>query len=273
LTKNLSEYIHNTAIVDSDATISKSAVIGPYCVIGPNVNLGESVVLKSHVIVDGYTNIGAGTIVYPFSSLGLPPQHSGFKGENSNLVIGENNVIRENVTMHPGTKTGRMNTSIADNCLFMVGSHVAHDCVISNNVILTNNVALGGHVVIGEYAIIGGLSGVHQYVRIGKHAMIGGCSGVENDVIPYGSVKGNRARLNGLNVVGLRRRGFSREDIRSLRTAYGLLFSQDGNLSQKISEVSDLFPGHPGVEDIIKFIRVGSARGFCQPPSVNGNGI
>ncbi len=264
--------IHSTAIVAPEAKIADSAIIGPFCSIGPNVSIENSVLLKSHVVVDGYTTIGAGTTVYPFSSLGLAPQHSAFKGEKSNLVIGKNNVIRENVTMHPGTNAGRMTTIIGDNCLFMVGSHVAHDCIISDNVILTNNVALGGHVLIDQYAIIGGLSGIHQYVRIGKHAMIGGCSAVESDVIPYGAVKGNRARLTGLNLVGLRRRGFSREDVRSLRTAYGLLFSQGGNLSEKLSEVSDLFPDHPGVEDIITFIKVESARGICQPPSVNGNG-
>ena len=264
--------IHSTAVVDPRANIADTAMIGPFCVIGPDVAVHDGVCLKSHVVVDGHTTIGANTVVHPFISLGLPPQHSRFKGEASVLVIGENNTIREHVTMHPGTKDGRMETNIGNNCLFMVGSHVAHDCIVANDVILTNSVALGGHVVIDEFAIIGGLSGIHQYVRVCKHAMIGGCSAVECDVIPYGSVKGNRARLSGLNVIGLRRRGFSREDIRSLRTAYGLLFSQGGNMAERISEVADLFGDHPGVMDIVDFIRSDSSRAICQPLSSNGNG-
>ena len=264
--------IHATAIIDAKAEISGSTVIGPYCVIGPNVTIDDGVVLKSHVVVDGHTKIGARSTVHPFVSLGLQPQHARYQGEPSTLLIGKNNTIREHVTMHPGTKHGRMETSIGDNCLFMVGSHVAHDCIVANDVILTNSVALGGHVVVDEFAIIGGLSGIHQYVRVGKHSMIGGCSAVERDVIPYGSVKGNRAKLAGLNVIGLRRRGFSRDDIRSLRTAYGLLFSQGGNMSERISEVADVFSDHPGVMDIIDFIRSDSSRSICQPLSLNGNG-
>ncbi len=264
--------IHGTALVDSSACIAGSVSIGPYCVVGPNVKLADNVKLLSHVVVDGHTSVGANTVVHPFVTLGLPPQHANFKGEPSTLVIGENNSIREHVTMHPGTESGRMTTAVGDNCLFMVGSHVAHDCIIADYVILTNNVALGGHVIVDEFAIIGGLSGIHQYVRVGKHSMIGGCSAVENDVIPYGSVKGNRARLAGLNVIGLRRRGFSREDIRSLRTAYGLLFSQGGNMSERLSEVADLFSDHPGVMDIVEFIRADSNRAICQPLSSNGNG-
>ena len=264
--------VHTSAVVDSSAQIAETALIGPYCVVGPNVVLDEGVQLISHVVVDGHTEIGANTVVQPFASLGTPPQHSRFKGEPSTLIIGKNNTIREHVTMHPGTEHGRMTTTIGDNCLFMVGSHVAHDCMIANDVILTNSVALGGHVVVDEFAIIGGLSGIHQYVRIGKHSMIGGCSAVESDVIPYGSVKGNRARLSGLNIIGLRRRGFSREDIRSLRTAYGLLFSQGGNMAERISEVADLFADHPGVRDILDFIQADSSRAICQPLSANGNG-
>ncbi|MFL2770378.1 MAG: acyl-ACP--UDP-N-acetylglucosamine O-acyltransferase [Rhodospirillaceae bacterium] len=264
--------IHSTAVIKPSAQIEDSVSIGPYCVVGDNVSLGAGVNLKSHVVVDGYTTIGEGTVVHPFVSLGLPPQHAEFRGEPSTLVIGMNNSIREHVTMHPGTERGRMTTTVGDNCLFMVGSHVAHDCIIANDVILTNNVALGGHVVVDEFAMIGGLSGIHQYVRVGKHSMIGGCSAVESDVIPYGSVKGNRARLSGLNVIGLRRRGFSREDIRSLRTAYGLLFSQGSNMADRISEVAELFSDHPGVMDVVEFIRADSSRAVCQPLSSNGNG-
>ena len=264
--------IHPTAVVDSSAQVAETVSIGPYCVVGSNVVLHADVHLKSHIVVDGHTTVGKGTVVHPFVSLGLSPQHANFKGEPSTLIVGENNSIREHVTMHPGTESGRMTTTVGDNCLFMVGSHVAHDCAIADDVILTNNVALGGHVVVDEFAIIGGLSGIHQYVRVGKHSMIGGCSAVESDVIPYGSVKGNRGRLAGLNVIGLRRRGFSREDIRSLRTAYGLLFSQGGNMAERISEVADLFSDHPGVMDIVDFIRADSSRAICQSISSNGNG-
>lgn len=264
--------VHATAVVETSAIIADNVIIGPYCVIGPDVELKDNVNLKSHVVVDGHTTIGANTVIHPFASLGLQPQHARFKGEASTLIVGENNTIREHVTMHPGTESGRMTTTIGNNCLFMVGSHVAHDCDVGDDVILTNSVALGGHVSVGEFAIIGGLSGIHQYVRVGKHSMIGGCSAVESDVIPYGSVKGNRARLAGLNVIGLRRRGFSREDIRSLRTAYGLLFSQGGNMAERISEVADLFADHPGVTDILDFIRSDSARAICQPLNSNGNG-
>ena len=176
--------------------------------------------------------------------------------------------------MHTGTKQGGMETRVGSNCFFMVGSHIAHDCVIEDHVILTNCVALGGHVHIGEYAFIGGLSGVHQYVRIGKHAMIGGKTGVETDIIPYGSARGNRAKLTGLNIIGLKRRGFSREDVRALRTAYGLLFSQGGTMVERVNEVADLFSEHAGVMDIINFIRADSSRALCTPPAAaNGNGV
>jgi len=265
--------IHSTAVVDASAKVSDSTVIGPYCVIGPKVQLGENVSLNAHVVVDGRTTIGSNTTVYSFATLGFPPQHAKYKGEVSQLVIGENNTIREHVTMHPGTEEGGMLTEVGNGCLFMVGCHVAHDCKVANNVILTNNVALGGHVNVGEYAVIGGLTGIHQYVRIGKHSMIGGMSAVESDVIPYGSVRGNRARLSGLNVIGLRRRGFSRDDIRSLRTAYGLLFSQGGQMAERLNEVSDLFAEHRGVMDIVSFIREDSSRAICQPIAVNGNGV
>ena len=265
--------IHHTALVDASAAIGANVKIGPYCTIGANVTLHDNVHLVSHVVVDGHTTVGADTIVHPFASIGRPPQHLKYRGEPSRLIIGNNNTIREHVTMHTGTSEGGMETRVGSHCFFMVGSHVAHDCVIEDHVILTNAVALGGHVHVGEYAILGGLSGVHQYVRIGKHAMIGGCSGVETDIIPYGSAKGNRARLSGLNVIGLKRRGFSREDVRALRTAYGLLFSQGGTMAERLNEVADLFTSHEGVMDIINFIRADSSRALCTPHSgSNGNG-
>jgi UDP-N-acetylglucosamine acyltransferase len=264
--------IHPTALVDKNARLGKGVEIGPYCIIGPDVELADGVRLMSHVVVEGRTRVGAHTLIHPFASLGLSPQHLKFKGEGAQLIIGQGNIIREHVTLHLGTEQGRMETRVGDNCFLMVGSHVAHDCILEDNVILTNNVALGGHVTVGEFAVIGGLSGVHQHVRIGKHAMVGGVTGVEKDVIPYALAMGNRAKLTGLNIVGLRRRGFSREDIRSLRTAYGLLFSQGGTMAERLSEVADLFSEHQGVMDIINFIREDSNRPICTPGSVNGNG-
>ena len=264
--------VHPTAIVDAKATLSASAEIGPYSIIGPHVTIGERCVLKSHVVMEGHTTLGPDCTVGAFSTLGTPPQHTAYHGEPSRLIIGANTVIREHVSMHPGTERGTMETRVGEDCLFMVGSHVAHDCVIENNVIFSNGVGIGGHVHVEPFAILGGLAGVHQYVRIGKHAMIGGCSAVESDVIPYGSVKGNRAKLIGLNLVGLRRRGFSRDDIRSLRTAYGLLFGSGGQFAERVDEVAELFPDHAGVQDIIHFIRSDSSRALCQPTAQNGNG-
>ena len=221
--------------------------------------------LVSHVCLSGKTKIGSKTQVFPFSSIGSAPQDLKFKGEISRLVIGSENVIREHVTMNPGTQGGGLLTEIGNNCLFMVGCHVAHDCRISNNVILVNNATLGGHVNIGEWAIVGGLSAVHQFVRIGKHAMIGGMSGIENDVIPYGSVIGNRAKLSGLNIVGLRRRGFSRDEIHDLRKAYRLIFAEEGTLTERLADVAEDFASNEPVMEILEFIRQDSSRAICQP--------
>ena len=265
--------VHPTAIVDPAARIAEGVVIGPYCTVGANVDLATGVKLVSHVVVDGHTSVGPDTVVHPFASIGLAPQHLRYQGEPARLIIGSNNIIREHVTMHIGTAQGGMETRVGNNCFLMVGSHVAHDCVIEDHVILTNGVALGGHVHIGEYAIIGGLSGVHQFVRIGKHAMVGGKTGVDSDIIPYGSVKGNRARLVGLNIIGLKRRGFSRDDVRTLRAAYGLLFSQGGTMAERLNEVVDLYGSNAGVMDIINFIREDSSRALCTPLTAgNGNG-
>ena len=257
--------IHPTAIVERDATIGAGVRIGPYCCVGPEVTLGDGVALHSHVVVAGRTRIGPRTTIFPFASVGHPPQDLKYKGEPSELVIGADNVIREHVTMNPGTSGGGMVTAIGDRCLFMIGAHVAHDCRIEDDVILVNNSALGGHVTIGEFAMVGGLAGVHQFVRIGKHAMIGGASGVENDVIPYGSVTGNRAVLCGLNVVGLKRRGFARQGVHDLRAAYRLLFAEEGTLQERLLDVAELFSGNPLVMDIVEFIRSDSSRSICLP--------
>ena len=257
--------IHATAIVEQGAELGAGVTIGPFCHVGPHVTLGDGTTLISHVVVAGRTAIGAGTQIYPFAAVGLPPQALRFQGEPSELVIGRNCIIREHATLHPGTAFGRMKTEVGDNCLLMVGTHVAHDCVVGSNVVMANNATLGGHVQVGDYVTFGGLAAVHQHCRIGKHAMIGGLSGVENDVIPYGSVMGDRARLSGLNVIGLKRRGFTRDEIHLLRNAYRLLFAQEGTLAERLSDVSELFNSNQTVMDIIEFIRADSERSICQP--------
>jgi UDP-N-acetylglucosamine acyltransferase len=262
--------IHPTAIVAPGAELAGDVVIGPYCVIGRDVRLGRRVSLRSHAVVDGRTTIGEGTRLFPFASIGLEPQDLKYRGEKSELVIGCNNTIREYVTINPGTAGGGMVTRIGNDCLFMVGAHVAHDCQIGNHVVMANNATLAGHVVVEDYAVLGGLSAVHQFVRIGKHAMIGGMSGVERDVIPYGQVMGDRARLYGLNIIGMQRRGFSREDIQGLRNAYQFLFSTDGTFIDRVNETAERFSGIGPVDDIIEFIRADSSRAICQPKGANG---
>ncbi|HEX7007390.1 MAG TPA: acyl-ACP--UDP-N-acetylglucosamine O-acyltransferase [Alphaproteobacteria bacterium] len=257
--------IHPTAVVERGAELGEGVVIGPYCIVGPDVQLGDRVVLMSHVVVAGRTRIGEGCRIYPFASIGQPPQDLKYAGEPSELIIGANNVIREYVTMNPGTKGGGMVTRVGNNCLFMVGVHVAHDCQIADNVIMANNATLGGHVSVGDHAILGGLCAVHQFVRIGRHAMIGGMSGVEHDVIPYASVMGDRARLSGLNIVGLKRRKFSREQIHNLRTAYRLLFAEEGTMAERLLDVTAMYKDDPAVMEIVEFINVDSNRSICQP--------
>lgn len=257
--------IHPTAIIENGASIGVDVKIGPYCFIGGNTVLGDRILLESHVVVTGYTEVGEGTHIFPFASIGHSPQDLKYDGELSRLEIGSNNVIREHVTMNPGTQGGGLLTKVGNDCLFMVASHVAHDCLVGDNVVLVNNATLGGHVNIGDFAIIGGLAAVHQFVRIGRHAMIGGCSGVENDVIPYGSIVGNRAHLSGLNLVGLKRRGFSREVIHDLRRAYRLLFSQEGTQAERMADVSELFIDIEPVMEILEFMGVESSRAICQP--------
>ena len=257
--------IHPTAIVDAAAKIGGKVSVGPYSNVGPDVALGDGVELMSHVVVDGRTSIGANTRIFPFASIGLPPQDLKYNGEPSRLTIGCDNIIREHVTMNLGTEGGGMETNIGNNCLFMIGAHVAHDCQIGDHVILVNNATLAGHVTIQEWAIIGGLAAVHQFVRIGKHAMVGGKTGVAEDVIPYGSVIGNRARLSGLNIIGLKRRDFSRDDIHSLRKAYRLIFAEEGTMAERIQDVAELFPDNEPVRDIIDFITADFSRAICQP--------
>jgi len=263
--------IHPTAVVEPGARIAASARIGPYCVVGSKVQLGEDVELVAHVVVAGRTSIGDGTRIFPFASIGHQPQDLKYKGEDSSLLIGKRNIIREHVTMNPGTAGGGMATRIGDDCLFAASAHVAHDCQVGNNVIMTNNATLGGHVTLGDYVILSGLSAVHQFVRVGPHAFVGGMTGVERDVIPYGMVMGDRARLVGLNIVGLQRRGFSRDDIQALRSAYDMLFEQDkGTLAERVATVAERFAGVGPVRDIVEFVRADNSRGLVQPKSGNG---
>lgn len=258
--------IHPSAVVESGAIIGEGTSIGPYCVIGAEVKLGRNVVLHSHVCVAGNTEIGDNTQIFPFASLGHAPQDLKFKGEKSRLVIGKNNTIREHVTMNPGTEGGGMLTKVGDNCLFMVSTHVAHDCMLGNQVIMANNATLAGHVHVGDGAVIGGLSAVHQFVRIGAGAMIGGMSGVESDVIPYGSVVGERAWLAGLNLVGLKRRKLERSDIHALRNAYKHLFlSDEGTLAERAEQVRAEHGTVAVVAEVLRFMGAQTSRKMLMP--------
>ena len=257
--------IHATAIVEDGAILGADVVIGPFCHIGPNVRLADGVELKSHVVIAGHTEIGEKVTIFPFASIGHAPQDLKYHGEPSRLTIGARTVIREQVTMNPGTEGGGMLTSVGENCLIMACAHVAHDCRVGNNVILVNNATLAGHVSVGDHAILGGLSAVHQWVRIGPHSILGGLSGLENDLIPFGSAIGDRARLGGLNLGGLKRRGFEREAIHRLRAAYRMLFSEEGTLMERVADVAQMFVDEPLVMGVVDFIRAGSDRALCTP--------
>ena len=261
--------VHATAIVDPRARLGDGVEIGPYCVVGADVALGEEVILHSHVVVEGRTRIGARCQIFPFASIGHRPQDLKYAGESSELIIGSDNMLREHVTMNPGTEGGGMVTRVGDRGLFMMGAHVAHDCQIGDRVIMANNATLGGHVVVEDDAIIGGLSAIHQFVRIGRHAMIGGMSGVEHDVIPYGLATGERARLQGLNVVGLKRHGLGRADIRTLSEAYARLFGPEDTLAERVERLAAELGDSAGVADIVAFVRAQSTRALCRP---KGNG-
>lgn len=263
--------IHQTAVIDPKAELDSGVEVGPFCVVGPEVKLAKGVKLHSHVVVDGVTTIGEGTEIFPFASIGTIPQDLKFHGERVELIIGKNNKIREHATMNPGTEGGGSITRVGDNGLFMIGTHVAHDCIIGNNVILANNATLAGHVELGDFAIVGGLSAVHQFVRIGEHAMIGGMSGVECDVIPYGSVTGERANLSGLNLIGLKRRGFEKSEIHAIRNAYKTLFTAEGTLQERVEGVDESLREVSAVKDIVDFLQADTLRGFTQPAVSKGD--
>jgi len=256
--------IDSTAIVDKKAKVSSSVKIGPYSVIGPNVEIGENVVIHSHVNISGNTKIGNNNKIYPFASIGNDPQDLKYNNEETKLVIGNNNKIREYVTIHPGTEGGGGITKIGDSCLFMISSHVAHDCNVGNNVIIANNVPLGGHVNIEDNVVIGGNSAVQQFTRIGKMAMIGGMTGVLHDVIPYGLSIGNRNYLQGLNLIGLRRAKFENKDIIGLTEAYKEIFATK-NLTENLSKLNGEFKENTLVKDIIEFITKDKKRSICTP--------
>jgi UDP-N-acetylglucosamine acyltransferase len=257
--------IHPTALVEAGAELGAGVEIGPFCHVGAQVVLGEGVTLVSHAVVAGRTTIGARTRIFPFASIGHMPQDLKYRGEASTLAIGIDCILREGVTMNPGTHAGRMATSVGDRCAFLANSHVGHDCRVGDNVILSNNVMLAGHVSIGDFAILGGGAAVIQFARVGAHAFVGGLSGLENDLIPYGMALGNRASLAGLNIVGLRRRGFSREAVHDLRRAYRLLFAAEGTLKERVEDVAAEFSSHPEVHQILDFIRDGGDRAICMP--------
>ena len=256
--------IHKTSIVDKKAKISKTSKIGPFSIIGPNVEIGDQVEIYSHVNIQGNTKIGAATKIFPFASIGTQPQDLKFKGEENSLEIGTNNIIREYVTINPGTEIGGGVTKIGNNCLFMISSHVAHDCKIGNDVVIANNVPLGGHVTIEDSVVIGGNSAVQQFTRIGRLAMIGGMTGVLKDVIPFGLSFGNRNYLKGLNLIGLRRKKYENKIILELDSAYKQLFSSN-NLHENLSKINGEYKENKLVQEVTKFISKDKKRPICSP--------
>jgi UDP-N-acetylglucosamine acyltransferase len=257
--------VHPTALVADGAVLADGVSVGPFCIVGPRARIGAGTRLHSHVVIEGATELGAGNQVYPFAVLGGPPQHTAYQGEDTGLVIGDNNVIREHATMNLGTVRGGGMTRVGSNGFFMIESHVGHDCVVGDHVILTKQATLGGHCELGDYVIVGGLAAIHQFTRVGRHAMVGGLAAVVKDVIPYGSVWGNHAHLEGLNLVGLKRRGFSREAINTLRAAYRLLFADEGTFQERLEDTAETFAGSPEVSEILDFIRADGNRPLCLP--------
>lgn len=256
--------IHPTALVDDSAQLGDGVEIGPFCTVGPNVKIGDRTRLISHVTLSGQTDLGADCVLHPFVSLGEPPQDFKFKGGDVRLIVGDRNILREQVTMHMGTETAKGVTQVGSDNFFMVGAHVAHDCTVGNHVVFANNATLGGDSTVADYVIMGGLSALHQQCRIGKYAFIGGGAPVTGDVIPYGMVD-NLGALAGLNLVGLKRRGFARDAIHDLRAAYRLVFANEGAFNERIEDAARLFENRPEVMDIVEFIRTPAKRPLCSP--------
>ena len=258
-------FIHKTAIIEEGANIGSNCFIGPFCLVGASVSLHAGVNLISHVNISGITEIGENTRIWPFTSIGHEPQDLKYKGEKTSLFIGRRNKIREGVSINTGTNGGGGITRIGDDCLFMLGSHVGHDCKIGNNVVVANHGAIAGHVTIGDNVTIGGLSGVHQFCRIGEGAMIGAVSMVANDIIPFCTVLGERATLAGLNLVGLKRRGVSSKTIKEVKGAYEFLFDEDNSLRSQAELILDKDPQNELVRAIIDFILSDTSRSFLTP--------
>ena len=258
--------IHKTAVIDKNARIDANVEIGPYCVIGPNVEIGQDTKIQSHVSITGYTTIGKENKIYPFASIGNDPQDLKYKGEKTELVIGDGNTIREYTTINTGTVGGGGLTKIGDNSLLMIGVHIAHDCIIGDNVVIANSAAIAGHAEIGDQVIIGGNCGVQQFTRIGKMAMIGGMTGVSRDVIPYGVSLGNRNYLDGINIIGLRRKKISNKDIICLSDAYKEIFKTE-SLNENLSKLNGDFKDNIFVQEIIDFINKDKKRPICTPYS------
>jgi UDP-N-acetylglucosamine acyltransferase len=257
--------VHASAIVGEGAELDEDVEIGPYCIIGDQVKIGAGTRLLSHVVIQGVTELGENNIVYPFAALGGPPQHTAYNGEPTRLVIGDRNVIREQVTMHIGTPSGRAVTTVGSDGFFMGSSHVGHDCTVGDNVTLAHGATLGGHARISDSVILGGLCAVHQNCRVGRFAFVGGCAAVAKDVIPYGSAWGNHAHLEGLNLIGLKRQGFSREVVNDLRTAYRMLFAEEGTFQERVEDVARAFADSERVREIVDFIQAEAARPLCLP--------
>ena len=258
--------IHNSSVIDKQAKIGKNVTIGPFCYVGPKVLISDNVELISNVHIEGNTKLGKGTKIFPFASIGTPPQDLKYKGETNSLEIGENNVIREYVTINPGTEGGGGKTVIGNNCLLMISSHIAHDCKIGNGVVIANNVPLGGHVTIEDSVVIGGNSAVQQFTRIGRLAMIGGMTGVLKDVIPFGLSFGNRNYLRGINIIGLKRKKYDNKKIMELDKAYKKIFSSK-NLHENLSKINGEYKGNDLVTEVTNFIAKDKKRPICTPQS------
>lgn len=257
--------IHPTASVDASAELADDVEIGPWSVVGPRVTLTQGVRLISHVVVQQDTTIGVRTVIHPFAVIGGDPQHGGYKGEAVRLEIGADNLIREHSTFNRGTPQGHGVTRVGNNCLFMTGAHVGHDAVVGDNVTFANNATLGGHSVIGDRVFLGGLCAVHQFGRVGQGAIVGGLAAVTRDVIPYGSAWGNHARLHGLNLIGLKRKGYGKDAVRRLLTAYRELFEADGVFAERLERVEGEFADLPEIMEITTFIHEGGKRPLCLP--------
>ena len=256
--------IHNSSVIDQKAKIGNNVKIGPFCYVGPNVELEQEVELISNVHIEGNTKIGKGTKIFPFACIGTMPQDLKYRGESTSVLIGENNMIREYVTINPGTEGGGGRTVVGNNCLFMVSSHIAHDCKVGNNVVIANNVPLGGHVTLEDSVIIGGNSAVQQFTRIGRLAMIGGMTGVLKDVIPFGLSFGNRNYLQGINLIGLRRKKYENKKILELDTAYKKIFSSE-KLHENLAKINGEFKENDLVKEVINFIETDKKRPICTP--------